>query len=189
MQELVLELWRLYGPFVAHHIGDLSWRRYQHLGKLREVRLRLWCEGRATMAWGWLWRDQGDLDFEVHPERLDLLPEVIAWGKPRAVWSLDRRPELTEIIARLGYTRSSEGGFEHHVREIRGEIEDPHLPHRRLGLATAVCLGALRSLAKVGATRAVVNSRSGSIASKLYESIGMHSIAKNIPFVRRGAGS
>ncbi len=62
-----------------------------------------------------------------------------------------------------------------------------HPEHRRLGLATAVCLGVLQSLARVGATHALVNSRSGSIATKLYESIGMHSIARNIPFVRRGA--
>lgn len=268
-----MELWRRQGPFVAHHIGDLSWRRYQHLGKLREVRLRLWYEGRATVAWGWLWRDQGDLDFEVHPERLDVLPEIIAWARPRTVWALDRRRELTGIIVGLGYAPSDERGFEHHVREIRGEIEDPRLPigytlrtvargelakrvtvhrsafapsrvvprsyslvmrawpyrrdldyvveapngdfaafclawldeangvgllepvgthadHRRKGLATAVCLGALRSLARVGATHAVVNSRSGSVATKLYEGVGMPSIAKNIPFVRRAhAGS
>lgn len=220
------------------------------------------------MAWGWLWRDQGALDFEVHPERLDLLPEVIAWAKPRTVWALDRRPELTEIITSLGYAPSDEPGYEHHVREIRGEIEGPRLPdgytlrtagdgeltkrvevhrsafapsrlvprsysrvmrawpyrrdldhvveapggdfaafclawldeangvglfepvgthpeHRRRGLATAVCLGALRSLRRVGATRAIVNSRSGGAATRLYERIGMPSIARNVSFVRR----
>lgn len=272
MQELILELWRLHGPLVAHHIGDLPWRRYQHLGKLREVRLRLWYEGGATVAWGWLWHDQGALDFEVHPERLDLLPEVIAWANPRAVWTLDRRTELTEIITSLGYAPSDEPGYEHHVREIRGEIEDPRLPrgytlrtvaagdltkrvevhrsafapsrlvprsyslvmrawpyrrdldhvieapggdfaafclawldeangvgllepvgthsaYRRQGLATAVCLGALRSLRAAGATRAIVNSRSGGAATRLYESIGMPSIARNVSFVRRDARS
>jgi ribosomal protein S18 acetylase RimI-like enzyme len=62
-----------------------------------------------------------------------------------------------------------------------------HPDHRRLGLASAVCLAGLRSLREAGASRAVVLSSGGSSATGLYEKIGMPVVARHVAFRREEA--
>jgi ribosomal protein S18 acetylase RimI-like enzyme len=65
-----------------------------------------------------------------------------------------------------------------------------HADHRRLGLARAVGLYALRRLREEGATSALVSCRGDEaypIPCKLYESIGFRECARSIPFRRPAA--
>lgn len=129
IQSLIAELWRRQGPFVSHHVGDMPWRLYQHLRKLDEVRIRLWLRGTATVAFGWHWIKDDAVDFEVHPDHLDLVADVVGWAGARDVWILDRRPELIARVEALGHARTdSERTSEHHVRDLTAAVGDPALP-------------------------------------------------------------
>ena len=53
MQELATEAWRLRGPHVEHHAGDLAWSAYFAPDVERNSRRRLWLEGERCVAWAW----------------------------------------------------------------------------------------------------------------------------------------
>ena len=105
MQRLVQELWKLRGPLVAAHVGDLAWWSREPSG-----RARAWRDGRRVVAWGWL-SPPGELESVVHPERPDLVGQVLDWfeseaeGDEREVWSLEAEPEWTAELERRGYRR------------------------------------------------------------------------------------
>jgi ribosomal protein S18 acetylase RimI-like enzyme len=273
MQDLASECWRLRGPLVTAHVGDLAWWMYQHPNKLEEVRIELWLEDGTCVAWAWLSRKDGGLYFQVHPERPELVAAVVAWADARSVWALSSDTQAIQEVEAAGYERSDSRAYEHHVRALDGPIELPPLPagfslgrvrgeadlerrvevhrsafepsrvqvesyrrvtrawpyrpeldhvveapdgslaafclcwlderngvglfepvgthqeHRRLGLASAVCLAAQQSLQALGATRAVVLSSAGSAASELYEKLGMHSIARHLEFRRHSTST
>lgn len=128
MQGLVVEIWSRQAPFVMHHIGDLPWGFYQHLRKLDEVRIRLWLEGDDAVGWGWHWLKNDELLFEVAPDRVAVLDEIVAWADARDVGAIRERPELCARIESLGYRRTDETWYEHHVRDLTAEIERPAVP-------------------------------------------------------------
>ncbi len=68
-----------------------------------------------------------------------------------------------------------------------GELEPvgTHPDHRRRGLASAVCLLALRRLREEGAARAIVYSWADSPAQALYRSIGFREHARSLTLVKR----
>jgi hypothetical protein len=49
MQQLVQDVWALRGPDSAHHIGDLAWQRFQHVGREPLWRTQLLDE---VLDWG-----------------------------------------------------------------------------------------------------------------------------------------
>ena len=83
MQDLVTTAWRQLGPKVERHIGDVAWGRFQHVGREPEFRTQLWEEDRDVLAWAWLFRPH-TLDYQLHPERPDLLPELLDWFEAEA---------------------------------------------------------------------------------------------------------
>jgi len=124
MQRLASELWRRVGAHSSVHIGDLPWRMYQHLNKLSEDRVELWLDGDDVVAWGWL--DDGELDFEVHPEHRRLAREVLAWAQPRSVLTLAIHDESVRMLEGAGY-RPSEKWYEHMVRSLE-DVPEPSVP-------------------------------------------------------------
>lgn len=78
MQELVSEAWRLEGPLVERHIGDVAWGRYHIADREDEWRIRVWEEDGALVAWAWLFLP-ATLDFQLHPQRRELLDPVLDW--------------------------------------------------------------------------------------------------------------
>src|SRR5262249_14431244 len=88
MQSLVQDCWALRGPAGARHVGDRGWGRFQHVGREPLWRTRLWEEDGRTLAYGWLF-EGNVLDFCVHPERLDLLEDVLAWANAAETDALD----------------------------------------------------------------------------------------------------
>jgi hypothetical protein len=133
MQELAAECWRLQGPFVDAHVGDLPWRMYQHLDKLNEVRVRLWLDdaGRAR-AWAWLW-PEGELDFQLHPDAAGLLGEVLEWFESTArqdvlkAWALEAHDETVAALEAAGYV--DEGSwYEHMLAPLDDQLARPVVP-------------------------------------------------------------
>src|ERR671936_569373 len=163
MQELAADCWRLEGPFVDAHVGDLPWRMYQHVDKLSEVRVRLWLDdaGRAQ-AWAWLWQTRAELDFQLHPESRGLLVEVLEWFESAAearedggitAWALEAHEETVAALAAAGYELDQvavapDGSFAAfclcwlYEENRAGNLEPvgTHSDHRRRGLARAVSL-------------------------------------------------
>ena len=125
MQRLASELWRRLGPRSSIHIGDLPWRMYQHLDKLGEDRVELWIDGEDVVAWGWL--DDGELDFEVHPDRRHLATEVLAWADARTVLTLEIHTESVRALEDAGYRASREKWYEHMVRSLQS-VPEPLVP-------------------------------------------------------------
>lgn len=129
MQRLAAECWRVRGPLSGTHVGDLPWRMYQHLDKLDEVRVQVWLEDDECVAWGWLWTKENELDFETHPQRPDLADDVLGWANAEAAWALDANEDAVAAIERAGYVRrEGDRWYEHHARELGGEIAEPRLP-------------------------------------------------------------
>lgn len=74
--------------------------------------------------------------------------------------------------------------------ENRAGLLEPvgtHPEHRRRGLATAVCLGALRALHAEGAAVVVIGSMDPSPAEALYEGIGFESVTRHVPYGKKPA--
>ena len=67
-----------------------------------------------------------------------------------------------------------------------GELEPvgTHADHRRLGLARAVCLEALRRLRSLGAELGLVYSVDGRPSTALYESVGFRTIDRHVQYRR-----
>jgi ribosomal protein S18 acetylase RimI-like enzyme len=138
MQELAAECWRLQGPFVVAHVGDLPWRMYQHLDKLSEVRVRLWLDdGGGVRAWAWLWHERGELDFQLHPESPGLLGAVLEWFESAAqpnedglvtAWALEAHEETVAALRAAGYEPGESDWSEHMLAPLGPELPEPEVP-------------------------------------------------------------
>jgi ribosomal protein S18 acetylase RimI-like enzyme len=128
MQDLVAECWRLEGPFVASTIGDLPWWMYQHLNKLDEVRAGLVEEDGRCVAWGWLW-DAADLRTlfqQTHPDRRELLADLLDWSDAREVMALEHDRASVELLESRGYVLDGEH-WSHHMARSLHDLPEPHV--------------------------------------------------------------
>jgi ribosomal protein S18 acetylase RimI-like enzyme len=111
MQQLVAELWRLEGPKVENHVGDVAWQRFQHAGREDEWRIRLWEEDGEPVAWAWV-RRPPMLQHEIHPRHRGgaLHEELISWFEEQVEGDELRASSLSTDTERLEFLRS--GGYE-----------------------------------------------------------------------------
>ena len=132
MQALVAELWRLEGPAVENHIGDLAWQRFMHEGRESDWRIRLWDDA----AWAWL-RLPATLQYEIHPEHRSgaLHDELIAWFEAEAAGDdlvtacLSTDVERLAVLRRHGYEVNTDAReFAFHVCDL-ADIREPSVPN------------------------------------------------------------
>jgi ribosomal protein S18 acetylase RimI-like enzyme len=128
MQALVTEVWRLRGPFVQHHIGDLAWSAYFALDAERESRRRVWLDGERCIAWGWV--EPGEaLFFLVHPERPELYDEVLAWANAETTSALAGDEAAIDALERHGYGPAPpDAPFFAHLAHDLADVEPLSLP-------------------------------------------------------------
>lgn len=128
MQELALEQRRLLGPRAPWHIGDVAWGLRQHEGREDEWKIRLWVEGGRTVAWSWLKQDGRDrLEFDVHPDHLHLLDEILAEPAARVAFAFEDDAERRAALARHGFTEPGDP-MHYLVRDLPERPEPPPLP-------------------------------------------------------------
>ena len=137
MQELQQELWRLEGPRVHAHVGDLAWWATMRFGAEREWKRRLWLEDGRCVAWAWLDRP-GSLDHEVHRDHRGgaLHEEVLDWFESEAeadaplnAWAMDGDEATSQLLGRRGYEQpESLKSLVYYVRELDRPVEVPPLP-------------------------------------------------------------
>ena len=135
MQALVGVLWRLEGPKVENHVGDVAWQRFQHAGREGEWRIRLWEEGGEAIAWAWV-RRPPMLQHEIHPRHRGgtLHEELLEWFEAEAegdelrASSLSTDTERLEFLRSHGYEVDPESkDFVYHACELT-ELADPIVP-------------------------------------------------------------
>jgi GNAT superfamily N-acetyltransferase len=131
MQRLVQECWRLEGPKVLQHVGDLAWGATMHAGREAEWERRLWEQDGSVVAWAWL-RRPAELDFQIHPDRRgDLRDAVLSWFEgaaegdgPLETYALEDDSETLAALERRGYRRSASVAYPYHVRGLE-ELDEP----------------------------------------------------------------
>lgn len=270
LQDLCSETWRRLGPYAPIHVGDVTWWMYQRPNRLAEARIQLWLENGACVAFAWNWLSKGDVDCLVHPDRPELLDDVLAWADGATVWTEESDEAKIAGLEAHGYERGEGDAFNHMVLALEEEPAEPRLPegyrlrtvrpadlerrvevhraafapsrvvpesygrlqqewpyrsdldhvieapdgtfasfclawldeenragllepvgthpdHRRLGLAGAVCLGAVRALREKGAVVAVIGSVDGSPAEIVYEKVGFSSVTRHVPYGKKSA--
>lgn len=134
MQDLVGEVWADRREKSAHHIGDLAWWTYQHVGREGDWKRQLWLDGERCVAWAWIDRS-AELTFEVQPQSR-LHDAVLDWFEaeaegdgPLSVWVQDDAAEALGVLERRGYRRHADGRwYAHYVLELDDEIPPPTAP-------------------------------------------------------------
>jgi ribosomal protein S18 acetylase RimI-like enzyme len=125
MQELVQELWRLEGPYVQTHVGDLAWGS-THPGGAPPWRARLWEDSGRVVACAWM-RRPAELEYEIYPEHRpgSLQDEILAWfereseGDALTTYSLSTNAERLAFLEERGYEpHPREKPLDYHVRAL-----------------------------------------------------------------------
>lgn len=111
MQQLALEQRRLLGHRAPWHVGDVAWGLRQHEGREHEWKIRLWRDGDRVVAWSWLKGANGTLEVDVHPERLDLLDEILSEPDARTAFAFEDDDELRRALASHGFVEPGERMF------------------------------------------------------------------------------
>jgi ribosomal protein S18 acetylase RimI-like enzyme len=135
MQELVARSWEVEKPLVGVHVGDLAWRRYQHVGREHEWRIRLWEAGdEGLAAWAWLFLPD-ELDFHVRRrDRAALIPEILDWlaaeapGRELRVGAFDREALTVDALIEAGFRPTERDAFASMALDLRGGLPEPVLP-------------------------------------------------------------
>jgi ribosomal protein S18 acetylase RimI-like enzyme len=135
MHELALEQRRELGVRAPWHVGDVTWGLRQHEAREDEWTIRIWKDGDRTVAWSWLKRDRGLLDYDVRRDRLDLLDEMLADPDARTSVAFEDDEEVRAALLRNGFTEDDEakltrrGSLLHFLaRDLSDAPEVPELP-------------------------------------------------------------
>jgi GNAT superfamily N-acetyltransferase len=145
MQRLAQELWAIDPAYVDSDasVGELAWIwGAQHALDSEQWTQRVWFDGDAPRAWGWIFRENlasagahpARLVWQVHPDRLALLNEVLDWFEaetPEELRHTSARQAncaALEALRRRGYAPADGEPFG--LMNARGldTIEDPVVP-------------------------------------------------------------
>jgi ribosomal protein S18 acetylase RimI-like enzyme len=99
--------------------------------------VRLWLDdtGRAH-AWAWLWQE-GELDFQLHPEAAGLLGEVLEWFESATqpneqdvirAWTLEAHEQTVAALEAAGYELDDGSWYEHMLAPLDAEPPSPDVP-------------------------------------------------------------
>jgi ribosomal protein S18 acetylase RimI-like enzyme len=128
IQQLALEQRGLLGARAQWHVGDLAWNFRMYESRENDVDLRLWSEEGRLVAWSWVQHDKhGRLEYDVHPDRLHLLDEILAHPGARSAFAFADDGGRRAALERHGFTRPGEP-MHYLVRDVPEAPEPPLLP-------------------------------------------------------------
>jgi ribosomal protein S18 acetylase RimI-like enzyme len=128
LQELCAETWRRLGPLAPVHVGDVAWWMYQRPNRLADATVQLWLENRACVAFAWNWLSKGDLDFVVHPERTELIDDVLEWADAPRVFTQESDVEKIARLEARGYRPLEGEASNHMVLALDVDVREPTVP-------------------------------------------------------------
>jgi len=104
IQELALAQRSVLGVRAQWHVGDLAWNLSPHEG--HELDMRFWDEDGRLVAWSWVQHDHdGRLEYDVHPDRLRLLDEILATADARSAFAFADDAQRRAAFERHGFTQ------------------------------------------------------------------------------------
>ena len=130
MQSLTQRAW----PRDLHwHVGDVAWGRTSVAGASSRWRTSLWQEEDVTVAWGWV-ELPGELSLVVDPDRLELVPEVVAWfdrvagAGEHTCTVLETETAVIAALANAGFSLAPDQPFFRHHSMSLGALDKPVVP-------------------------------------------------------------
>jgi GNAT superfamily N-acetyltransferase len=148
MQGLAQEVWRLAPETVGPDgtVGQMAWGHGQRAGEPERPH-RLWHEGSRLVAWGVIFPSEmvriteghmemreAMLAWQVHPERPELLDEILDWftgetdGAKRLTFVSAHHADARRRLEAHGYAHDADGEFSLMHRRDLVDIEEPSLP-------------------------------------------------------------
>jgi ribosomal protein S18 acetylase RimI-like enzyme len=124
IQQLALEQRPLLGVRTQWHVGDLAWNLRQRVQD--DWDLQLWAEDERLVAWSWL-QEGGELEYDVHPDRLHLLDEILANPDARSAFAFAADGQRRAALERHGFTQPGDS-MQYLVRDLPDPPEPPPLP-------------------------------------------------------------
>jgi len=104
IQELALAQRSVLGVRAQWHVGDLAWNLSPHEG--HELDMRFWDEDGRLVAWSWVQHEHdGRLEYDVHPDRLHLLDEILATADARSAFAFADDAQRRAALERHGFTQ------------------------------------------------------------------------------------
>ena len=104
IQELALAQRSVLGVRAQWHVGDLAWNLSPHEG--HELDMRFWDEDGRLVAWSWVQHEHdGRLEYDVHPDRLHLLDEILATADARSAFAFADDAQRRAAFERHGFTQ------------------------------------------------------------------------------------
>ena len=135
MHELAIEQRGELGVRAPWHVGDITWGLRAHEGREDEWTIRIWKNGDRTVAWSWLKGDRGLLEYDVRPDRLDLLDEILSAPGVRSSVAFEDDEEVQAALLRNGFTLDDDARLTRHgsllhflARDLLEAPEPPELP-------------------------------------------------------------
>ncbi|HEY2354016.1 MAG TPA: GNAT family N-acetyltransferase [Gaiellaceae bacterium] len=127
IQRFAAEQRRLVGDLAQWHVGDVAWGFRQHEGRESEWTVRLWEEDGDVVAWSWLKGEKGGLEFEIRPDRLELLDDVLDEPRAEIVACREDDAPVREALAARGFDRRR-WAIHVNVRELLEPPDQTPLP-------------------------------------------------------------
>jgi ribosomal protein S18 acetylase RimI-like enzyme len=128
IQALITELWRLEGPYVATHVGDVAWGS-THRPDVH-WRARIWEEGGRAAAAAWL-RAPGELEYELLPEHRDgaLEEQILGWAQAPLTYALSTDRRRLAFLEEHGYEPAADvKSLDCHVLDLQQSVAFPEVP-------------------------------------------------------------
>ena len=123
--ELAQELWRADPASLSCTFGQIAfWSANIPHG---EHRVHLWYEGDELAGWGWVTGDT-ELEWQVRPERPELLDEILDWAQPDEVLVRADHDDATRRLRAHGLAHDPGGAWIRINQRGLEEIEEPSLP-------------------------------------------------------------
>ena len=124
IQELALAQRSVLGVRAQWHVGDLAWNLSPHEG--HELDMRFWDEDGRLVAWSWVQHD-GRLEYDVHPDRLHLLDEILATADARSAFAFADDAQRRAAFERHGFTQPGDA-MHYFARDLAEPPPPPPLP-------------------------------------------------------------
>jgi ribosomal protein S18 acetylase RimI-like enzyme len=118
MQRLASECYPHLGARTAIHVGDLTWWMYQRVRPLGETPIQLWLEDGECVAFASSWLSKDAIDWVIHPERAELVDDVLAWAAPADLFTTEDDSHGIARIEATGYSRVDANAGNHMHREL-----------------------------------------------------------------------
>jgi len=126
IQGLALAQRSLLGVRAQWHVGDLAWNLSPHEG--HELDMRFWDEDGRLVAWSWVQHEHdGRLEYDVHPDRLHLLDEILATADARSAFAFADDAQRRAAFERHGFTQPGDS-MHYFVRDLAEPPPPASLP-------------------------------------------------------------